>query len=397
MTYHRSTFGKLALSAFLLALPLNTALAQDVTAVANRLKGMMAAQGVELGWTGISGDSASMVLQGVTLKPAAETEALALGDVTFKGISEAGGGYAIDTATTQGFSRSEDGATVEVSPFTMHGITIPPEGSDDPLASILMYRSAEMAGLTVKVADRTAFSMENFSVEVTPPADGQPMAFSGGAEKFTGDLSLVDDPKSKEVIDALGYKTISGHLALAGSWQPSDGKMTLSKYDIAVDNAGKFGMTFDISGYTLDFVKSLQEMQKRMAAQPDGADKSAESMAMLGLLQQLTFNGASIRFDDDSLTAKVLGYVAGQQGMKPQDIANQAKAIVPFGMAQLNDPELTQQVSAAVSAYLDNPRSIELAARPASPVPFALIMAGAMSSPQDLTKTLGVRVKANSD
>ena len=260
-----------------------------------------------------------------------------------------------------------------------------------------MYRSAEMAGLTVKVADRTAFSMENFSVEVTPPADGQPMAFSGGAEKFTGDLSLVDDPKSKEVIDALGYKTISGHLALAGSWQPSDGKMTLSKYDIAVDNAGKFGMTFDISGYTLDFVKSLQEMQKRMAAQPDGADKSAESMAMLGLLQQLTFNGASIRFDDDSLTAKVLGYVAGQQGMKPQDIANQAKAIVPFGMAQLNDPELTQQVSAAVSAYLDNPRSIELAARPASPVPFALIMAGAMSSPQDLTKTLGVQVKANSD
>jgi hypothetical protein len=30
-------------------------------------------------------------------------------------------------------------------------------------------------------------------------------------------------------------------------------------------------------------------------------------------------------------------------------------------------------------------------------VPFALIMAGAMSNPADLTKTLGVSVKANED
>ncbi|MGP2492184.1 hypothetical protein ACTDI4_11220 [Mesorhizobium sp. PUT5] len=397
MTSHRSTFGKLALSTFLLALPLNAAFAQDTTAVANRLKSLMAAQGVEFGWTGISGDSSSMVLQGVTVKPAAENDTLAIGDVTLQGIGEANGGYTIETASTQGFTHSQDGATVDISPFTMHGITVPPEGSDDPMSTIMMYRSAELASLAVKVEDRTAFSMENFSVQVSPPADGQAMTFSGGAEKFTGDLSLVEDPQSKAVIDALGYQTISGHLAMAGSWQPSDGKMTLSKYDIAVDNAGKFGMTFDISGYTLDFVKSLQEMQKRIAAQPDGDDKSAEGMAILGLLQQLTFNGASIRFDDASLTGKVLDYVAGQQGMKAKDVANQAKAIVPFGMAQLNNPELTQQVAAAVSAYLDNPKSIEIAAHPASPVPFALIMAGAMANPQDLTKTLGVQVKANAD
>jgi hypothetical protein len=118
---------------------------------------------------------------------------------------------------------------------------------------------------------------------------------------------------------------------------------------------------------------------------------------MLGLLQQLTFNSASIRFDDDSLTNKVLDYVGKQQGMSGKDIANQAKAIVPFGMAQLNNPELTAQVTAAVSAYLDSPKSIEISAEPASPVPFALIMAGAMANPADLTKTLGVTVNANED
>jgi hypothetical protein len=263
------------------------------------------------------------------------------------------------------------------------------------MAAFMVYKSAELAKLTVTVADKTAFSMQNFAVDVTPPADGQAMAFSGSAEKFTGDLSIVEDPKAREVIDALGYQAISGSMGLAGSWEPTDGRMKLSQSDITVDDAGTFGMTFDLGGYTVDFIKSLQEMQKKMAAQPEGEDKSAQGMAMLGLMQQLSFNGASIRFEDDSLTNRLLEYFGKQQGMSAKDIANQAKAIVPFGLAQLNNPELTAQASAAVNQYLDNPKSIEISALPASPVPFAMIMADAMSNPLNLTKTLGVAIKAN--
>lgn len=397
MTIHRSTFHKFALSTFLLTASLASAQAQDTTAVADRIKALLANQGVDLAWTGISGDASSMVMEGVSIKSAAEKEAVQIGNITIEGVTDENGGYAIDTVSTQAFSHSEDGVSLDITPFVMHDVALPAEGSADPIASLMMYKSAELENMTVKVGDKTAFTMDNLTVEITPPADGKAMEFSGGAEKFTGDLTLVDDPKSKAVIEALGYQNVSGNMEIEGSWQPSDGKMELSQYDITVDNAGTFGMTFDLSGYTMDFVKSLQEVQKKMAAQPEGADKSAENMAMLGLLQQLTFNGASIRFDDDSLTAKVLDYVGKQQGMSGKDIANQAKAIVPFGMAQLNNPELTAQVTTAVSAYLDNPKSIEIAAEPAQPVPFALIMAGAMSNPADLTKTLGVAVKANED
>jgi hypothetical protein len=397
MTIHRSIFHKLALSTFLLTVSLATAQAQDTTAVADRLKALLANQGVDLTWTGISGDTSSMVMEGVSIKPAAEKDALPIGNVTLEGITEKDGGFAIETASTQAFSHSEDGVSLDITPFVMHDLTLPADGSTGPLGSLMIYKSAELENMTVKVGDKPAFTMDNFSVEITPPEDGKAMDFSGSAEKFTGDLSLIEDPKSKEVINALGYQTISGSIEMEGSWQPSDGKMELSQYDITVDNAGTFGMTFDLSGYTMDFVKSLQEMQKKMAAQPEGADKSAEGMAMLGLLQQLTFNSASIRFDDDSLTNKVLDYVGKQQGMSGKDIANQAKAIVPFGMAQLNNPELTSQVTAAVSAYLDNPKSLEISAEPAAPVPFSQIMAGAMANPADLTKTLGVSVKANED
>ena len=50
--------------------------------------------------------------------------------------------------------------------------------------------------------------------------------------------------------------------------------------------------------------------------------------------------------------------------MSAKDIANQAKAIVPFLMAQLNNPELTTEVTAAVGKFLDDPKSLEIAAEP---------------------------------
>ena len=395
MTIHRSTVRKFAVSALLLALPLSPAFAADTKAVAERLKATFESQGVTVGWTGVSGDTSNMVLEGVTIAPVGEKEPLAIGNVTLKNVTDANGGYLVDTVATQAFSQEKDGAKFEVSPFVINGMSIPAEGNTDPLASLLMYKSAQLDTLSVKVADKTAFSMNNLTVNVNPPASGQPMTFTGGAQKFTGDLTLIQDAETQQVVEGLGYQNISGKLDMAGSWQPTDGKLELSKYDIAVDNAGTIGMTFALGGYTTDFIKSLQQLQKKMAATPEGADKSAEGMAVLGLMQQLSFGSATIRFADNSLTNKVLEFVAKKQGMTAKDIANQAKAVVPFGMAQINNPELTAQVTKAVSDYLDNPQNLVIAAKPASPVPFALIAAGAMASPADLTKTLGVTVTAN--
>lgn len=397
MTLHRSTFRKFALSTFLLTLPLHSAFAQDTQAVAERLKASLAGQGVDVEWSGVTGDASSMVLKGVTVRAVGEKDTLPIGDITLEGITEADGGFVIGTVTTPAFTRNEEHAKISVSPVIVHDMTIPAEGATGPTGSLMLYKSAEVESFTVDLDDKTAFSMKQIAVNIVPPTDGKAMEFSGGVEKFDADLTLVNDPKSRPVIEALGYQNITGSLEMAGTWQPSDGMMTLSQYDVSVDNAGTLGMTFGLGGYTLDFIKSLQDLQKKMAAQPEDADKSAQGMAMLGLMQQLSFHAASIRFDDDSLTNKVLEYVGKQQGMSGKDIANQAKAIIPFGMAQLNNPELTAQVSAAVGQFLDDPQSLEISAEPPSAVPFALIMAGAMSDPTSLTKTLGVTVTANED
>jgi hypothetical protein len=237
--------------------------------------------------------------------------------------------------------------------------------------------------------------MDGLHFEMTPPTGGQTMTFTGSTQNMSADLTGVTDPSSKQVIDALGYQTITGGIQVAGTWNPTDGKMAFTQYDMKVDNAGTLGMTFDLGGYTPAFLKSLQDLQKKMAEQPAGADNSAQGMAMLGLLQQLTFNSAQIKFSDDSLTGKVLDYTAKQQGVSAADLANQAKAIVPFMLAQLNNPELTAQASAAIGAFLDNPKSLTISAKPAAPVPFAMLMASGMGNPAELPKQLGVTVTAN--
>jgi len=398
MKSYRTAFRNLALSSAIVLVSVASAHALDTNAFGTRLKAVLAQQGAEINWTNITENGTQVVLEGVTIGAPGKPEKANVGNVTLDNITEENGGYKVGTLTLPNYSTTEDGMTVDISGATVNGLTLPGEGVTDPVAALMMYSDANLASLSVKQGDKQVFAMDNLHMEITPSAEGKPMEFKGAAEKFTADLSQTQDPQSKAVIEALGYQTINGFFEMAGSWQPTDGMISLSQYDITVDQAGTFGMTFDLGGYTPAFLKSIQDLQKQMAAQPAGADNSAQGMAMLGLMQQLSFHAASIRWDDDSLTKKALDFIAKSQNQKPEDIANQAKAIVPFLMAQLNNPELTAQVTEAVTKYLDDPKSIEISAEPENAVPFAVIMAGAMSgSPQDLAKTLAVSVSANQD
>jgi hypothetical protein len=393
----RNFSAKLALSTFLFSSLAGVAMAQDAAKVADHFKAILSGQGIDIAWEGISGSGADFALTGVSFAPAGESEKLKIGDLSFKGVAEADGGYTVETISTSPYTMTKDGATVDISPFTLTGVVLPADANDDPIKRLLFYQQADLDSFSVKMGDKPIFGLQKLHIDVTPPEEGKAMEFAGSAEKFNADLSLVEDPQAKAVIEALGYQNLSGSFEMEGGWQPSDGRMGLTQYDITIDGAGTLGLTFDLGGYTPAFIKSLQDMQKQMAAAPEGADKSAQGLAMLGLLQQLTFYTASVRYDDDSLASKLLEFFAKQQGLSAADLANQLKGLVPFGMAQLNNPELTAEVTAAVSKFLDDPKSIEIAAEPAQPVPFALIMAGGMSAPQDLPKTLGVSVTANED
>jgi hypothetical protein len=327
---------------------------------------------------------------------------LAIGNVTLSGVVEQDGGYRVETTTTSPISTTSDGVTFDMSPMLLKGWNIPAANPADPLTTLSVWDSAEIATISFKMADKTVFSLAGINSTVSRAADGKPMDFTGSAN-FTGDLTGITDPQTRAVVEAFGYQTVTGSYRAAGSWNLADGRLNVTQNDFAVDNAGAFGFKFDIGGYTLDFIKQMQEVQKKIAAQPAGeAGNSAADMEMLGLMQQLSLNGATIRFDDASLTNKILDFVAQQQGQKREDVVNLAKAGLPFALMQMQLPDLATAIAPAINTFLDDPKSIEIKAAPPQPVPFTLIGGAAMANPNDPGATtkaiwdmLGVTVTAN--
>jgi hypothetical protein len=381
-------------SGFLIALPFAAAQAADPADVANRLKDIFSKQGVELQWKGVGGDDSSMKLSGVTANATGDEKQVEIGDVTITDVSQNGDAYVIGNIALPAYSTEQEGVTVDMTGASISGLRLPPPDSTDPLDSVMMYDKAEVGEISVKRNGKQVFDLGNFHVDVKRPRGDDPLEFDGVAESFSADLSNADDPESKAVIQALGYQNIQGSFAMAGSWAPKTGEALLDSYKITVKNAGTFDISLKISGCTPEFVRSLHAIREKIAKAPQD-QKAAQSMALLDLAQQLSFSGATVRFDDDSLTGKIMDYVAKQQGAKRSDIANQAKAVLPFALMRLNNPDLTAEVTKAVSAFLDDPKNLAIVAAPPNPVPLAMIAAGAMGAPQQLPETLGLKIIAN--
>lgn len=395
MTALRAQIKTITFSALFAAIPFTAASAQAVEEAAERLKSYAADQGMLIEWDSLDVDGDDVTLTGAR----AGVEAgnfIPVGDLFLEGISHDNKGYRIRKVSFSDFSSdiSDEDAVFSISGVTMDNVLLPDEAMRADYGGTLFYEAANIDEVTLTVGGKDVFAMNDASFGMTEPDASRQVTFNGIVENFSLDLSVIDDKEQLATIQALGYEQINGAMEMAGSWNLSEGRMDLSQIDLTVDDAGTFGLSFDLGGYTPALIASLRDMSKKMASD-DNADSSAQGLAMLGLLQQLSFHGAEIAFIDDSLTARVLDYVAGKQGMKAADVANQAKAVAPFLLAQLNNPELMAQATQAVSAFLDNPESLRISARPANPVPFALIAATAMSAPTELTKSLAVSISAN--
>lgn len=373
------------------------AFAFETTAALDRLKAMVAEQGFDMAWTAATPQDDDIVLDGVSFALAGDPERLTVGQVTLADITEEEDDVIrVGSMSLPSFeTTSPDGSHLAITEILAEGISLAGPATTDEVTKLGFYEGLSIGKVEVDKAGAKLATMQDIAVEIERTETGG-MTFDGGVDTLAIDMTQSPDPQTKEMMTAFGYNTLSGGVTLSGGWDPVSGKTTLDDYSFTVDDAGTLGMTIDLSGYTLAIAKQLREASKAMNA-PGLTDeqKSAQGLALLGMLQGLTFTSATIRFDDDGLTQKALDYAGKQQGMTAADAANQTKAIVPIMLAQLNNPDFVAQVSAAVNAFIDNPQSLEIAAKPATPQPFAMLLAAGMGDPRMLLTTLGVTVKAN--
>ncbi|WP_434064249.1 hypothetical protein [Pararhizobium gei] len=374
------------------------AFALDGADLVAKLNAAYAANGATIAYDNVAVDGSTVTLSGVSVKPTANPgNPLKIGEVTLEGVEETdGGGYYVETVTLPDVDAKDAEVEVKASGITMGGLTIPGNPAGNTINDIILYETAGSGPITVSLKGKQVFSMESSEANLTKQESDAGFDFDASFSGIKADLSGIEDAKAKDAIAKLGLTTLDGEMTMKGSWEIASGNVSLEEYAFDFANVGRLALGFDFSGYTLDFVKAVQEATNSAAANPNKEEANqAMGMAMMGLMQQLTFNSASIRFDDATITKKVLDYIGAQQGVSGDQLAQSLKGMVPLMMAQLNVPELQNQVSTAVNSYLDAPKSLTISAEPAKPVPFPMIVGAAMGAPNTVPSVLGVKVTAN--
>lgn len=372
------------------------AFALDGNDLMTKINAALVIQGGSLQADSVAVNGSTVTLSGARFKPDADIDALPIGTVTMDGVEENDGGYTIEKVSLPNVNAAKDGTAITATDMTMSGITVPGDPNKGTLESLLIYEEAHIGSAGLTIDGKPVLSIGDTKVTTDVADDASSLNFDLKMHDLKVDLGTVDDPQSRETINALGLTSLNGEISMEGSWAQNDGTIDVTDYSIDFDKVGKLAMTFSLSGYTLDFIKAAQDTAKQMESSTNKEEaQQAANLAMLGLLQRLTFNSADLRFEDDGFTKRALDYAGKSQNTTGPQMAQMLKAMTPIVLAQYNMPELQNMLSEAVNTFLDKPESFTITVEPPKPVPFPMIMGAAMGAPNTLPQVLGVKVSAN--
>lgn len=341
-----------------------------------------------------------VLLKGTTFTPTGPDEkSVKLGDLTLQDVTEEdGGAYHVDRIEFPEINVTEDKGSFSVKDLYLAGVTVPGSTAAQGLASMMLYEEAHSGPLSVIADGKPIFSVSEASATMELADDESSLSFEASISGIKADLTVTDDPKSKETIEALGLQQLDGEITLSGSWEPASGALEVEDYTFDFANVGSLSLSFALSGYTMDLVKQLQETARTMQADPKNEQaQQAAGIAMFGLMQQMSFTSAHIRFDDAGITKRGLDFAGKQQGTTGEQMAEMVKGMVPILLAQAKLGALQNEVSTAVNTFIDKPGNLIVAAEPEKEVPFPMIMGAAMGAPETVPSLLGVKVTANEE
>ncbi|MBB3591793.1 hypothetical protein FHX08_002137 [Rhizobium sp. BK529] len=394
MTFYRTT--RLMLSSAAILSFAGSAFALDGQDLLKKINAAYSQQGGTVAADSVDVDGTTVTLKNASFKPNAG-EAISIGEITLSGVEEQDdGSYYIEEAAFPDINTSKDGVTLSAQELTLGGISVPAQPGDT-IDSMFFAESAHTGAVKIVKDGTEVFSVLESDANATLREDESGFDFDGTFKSIKADLSQAGDtPDSKEAIEKLALQHVQGDITMKGAWDPQPGTVDLSEISLDITNVGKLNFGFKISGYTMAFIKSMQDAMKQSEANPNKEEaQQALGLAMLGLAQQLNFEGAQIRFEDASITKRTLDYAGSKQNVSGQQMAESLKAMTPIMLAQLNIPELQNAIAAAVSTFLDNPKSLTVKATPEKPVVFPMIVGAAMGAPNTIPQMLGVKVSAN--
>jgi hypothetical protein len=401
MTPSRKYFAFLLMSTSLVALP---AQAQDVPpAAAAILKSWEQQTKIRPSYDSLDVDgSGNVTIVNLSSSMAAGGDnpgvKITIGEVALNDISDAGDGlYEIGNATFSNMKMEVAGpegmtVTIDMPQGSAEGWYVKALG-DNPTPADLM-RSSMSAARKMSSGRMTANVMGQ-----TITSDGYVSTWDGdpatGAGTFSTKIANVVIPEGAiAAMDPTGSLKQIGYTDLTFDME-AGGTVTIDGDNVAMDFSfayvGKDMGAMKVSVAASDIPLAVYgELQK---AQSTG--KEPDFNALMPQLQNISLGHFTFRFEDASLTKRLLPMAAAMQGMDEAAMVASAGPMLQMMLMQLNNQAFSDQVVGAVNAFLKDPKSITIALKPAAPLKVQQLMTLNPADPGAAINMLGVSVTAN--
>ncbi|MDT6940514.1 hypothetical protein RI570_10180 [Brucella pseudogrignonensis] len=373
----------------------SVAMAADANAVAERLKAMYAKQGAELSFANVKADGSDIVLEGTKIKLATVSDKeTAIGDITLENVEDASdGGYSIEKITIPDIEvpagEANKNDKVSIKDISMENVQIPSEKAEGALNQIVFYDKMKIGQMEFGTPGKDGATVKDLEVSLNAADRSEKIDYA----LTIADIDATFEKDGKNPLAPLDMNTFNGAVTSKGTWLPKSGDASLDQFEISAKELGKIDITGALAGYDIAFLEAVQKTQQNMTKAD--ADKDAAGLAILGLAEQLSLKNLTIRFDNETLTQKLLDYYGKQQGADGKQLGEQLKMMVPLMATQLKNPEFAQQLKTAAEKYFDDPKSLTISATPDQSVSFASIVATASLDPTKIIPLLKIAVEAN--
>lgn len=346
-------------------------------------------------------DSGDITITNLTVEKTAEAGGGSVkahvGEVSLTGVGDAQDGIIeIGEATFKDMTADISGPQGAVAVSFPEGkaegwyLKVPQDGGspEDQLRSSMNIARKMSTGKISVTAAGQSYSVDGYETTW----DGDPKTGSG---KFTVKVTNIVVPEAalaladqSGMLKQLGYTGLNVDLNSEGEMEIANGNFGI---DFTMGIAGKDIGTLKLSAAASDVpVAVYSEMQN---AQKSG--QQPDFTALMPQLQAVTFKSAAVRFEDSSLTKRLLPVLAKMQGVDEATFISNAGAMMQVGLMQLQSPDFSAQTMAAVTGFLQAPKSITVAVKPSSPLKVQDLMMLNPAAPAEAISKLGVAVTAN--
>ncbi|SMQ73053.1 hypothetical protein SAMN06295905_2243 [Devosia lucknowensis] len=399
------TTGLLAATGLATVLFMQPAMALEADAFIERVATVYGAMGYDLSFGEATLNGDTITVDGVTVNMQGADEPMVVDtELTFSGVVENDdGSYSVDSLSVPDidteFAEDPVGHLTLVD-MVAEDLWLPPEG-DTSAVSLLQTVGRVASGpltITRDGAEVIKFDGMDFSSEFTYDSSDalEEVISSFTISNIWADLSTVgeEEPEAGAVITALGLTNIAGNISQSMTWTMADGHIVMDEFLFDFADIGKLDIKFDFSGFTPEMLDKIYAMQSSDLDPASEEAQAQQMMAGMEIAQAMTITSASIRYDDAGLAPKLLDMFAAQSGADRAAFVEGLKAMLPAMIAESGVPALNDVVVPPVSAFLDDPKNLEVVVQPPTPTS-VLVLAAAASNPASLIQALGFAVNSN--